>query len=124
MQTRSRTQDSSWRQLSWGLALALALLFSQFAGQRHRIDHTLWLTDAALQQGPGAINSLAAEGYVDATHSCIALDGASLAAGLATALPAFAPLPCSTPAPALQADSLWDAPFMAHFRSRAPPVFL
>ena len=106
------------RQLSWCFALALSLLFTQFAGQRHRIDHTLWAS--AQQAGSGAKASWTGATWTEATHSCIALDAATLADSVCANAVFFAP--------AALGATLWlsavlprDLPFTAHFRSRAPP---
>jgi len=90
--------------------LVAALLFAQWAGLSHRIDHTPFL-------------SAAADGYdSDAEHSCLAFDAA--AAADAIHLPPFAaPLLASTHVLALWAAfASWDAPLVLHFSSRAPPL--
>jgi len=63
-------------------------------------------------------------GFIDAAHSCIALDAACLADALSTLIVSFSgpELLISNPVPALR--TLWDALFVSHFRSRAPPVLL
>jgi hypothetical protein len=114
----------SWRQLSWCFALVLSLLFSQFAGQRHRIDHTRWLAGITSSANVVAQADFSGgwAGTTDATHSCIALDAATLADGMGCAILPVIPLLGSAlllPGPAFLK---WDALFSAHFRSRAPPV--
>jgi hypothetical protein len=104
---------STLRQLSWCFVLAVSLLFTQFAGQRHRIDHTPWA--GVNQAGQSAKIS-----WSDATHSCIALDAATLADGVCASQLLLAP--------AAIGATLWlsaalsrELRFIALFRSRAPP---
>ena len=107
----------SWRQLSWCLALALSLLVTQFAGQRHRIDHTRW------GNAGGVATALNASwlGNTDATHSCIALDAATLGDSVGGTLSLAAPVLLGATLIVLPACHSWAAAFKPHFRSRAPP---
>lgn len=118
MHSLKRAKIATLRQFSWCLALALSLLLSQFLGLQHRIDHTRWLTDFSQQQAKEATSS----GYVDATHSCIALDAVSLADGVATSLIHFAPSLTQAVHLVLLHAYQWDEPFAAYFHSRAPPA--
>ncbi|MDO8650971.1 MAG: hypothetical protein Q7R66_02135 [Undibacterium sp.] len=120
----NRAKASSLRQLSWCFALALSLLFSQFSGFKHRIDHTRWRSDVSLTQNIEASSSRYSGGYTDANHSCIALDAISLADCIAGTLMGFIPTITKATRVALASCYLWDASFIAHFRSRAPPSLL
>lgn len=119
-----RANASSLRQLSWCFALALSLLFSQFSGLKHRIDHTRWRTEVSQEQTLAAASAPYSGGYTDANHSCIALDAISLADCIAASLMVFVPVISKATRIALLPCYLWDASFIAHFRSRAPPALL
>ena len=101
------------RQLSWCFVLAVSFLFTQFAGQRHRIDHTPWASTK--QAGQSAKIS-----WSNATHSCIAQDAASLVDGICASQLVLAPAAIG-PALWLSAALPREVPFTALFRSRAPP---
>jgi len=91
--------------------LVAALLFAQWAGLSHRIDHAPFMSAAA------------ADGHdSDAGHSCAAFDAAAVADAIH--LPPFAPpLLAGTRILALWAAfASWDAPPVLHFSSRAPPL--
>ncbi len=108
----------SWRQLCWLFALALSLLASQFVGQRHRIDHSVWLANGAqLSERPSgwAVGS-------EATHSCIALDAACLADLLTDAQHPTAPRAFTSPSPLPLPGAIWAPFFSTYFHSRAPPL--
>lgn len=123
MHSMKRAPASSLRQLSWCVALALILLLSQFLGLQHRIDHTRWLADSN-QQLASEVSPSRYNAYIDATHSCIAIDAVSLADGIATNLIHFAPSLTQAVHFVVLHAYQWDAPFSAHFHSRAPPSLL
>ncbi|GAB3540801.1 hypothetical protein GCM10027343_10430 [Noviherbaspirillum agri] len=99
------------------MLLAMALLFAQWSGFAHRIDHATW------QQEHVYIGPVEAEGLGDteSRHSCVAFDAAAVADAIT--LPHFiAPLLASTEVLALWAAfSSWDAPPSRPFCPRAPP---
>ena len=92
--------------------LVAALLFAQWAGLAHRIDH-----------GPLATQAAAPDGHEpEAGHSCVAFDAAAVADAIH--LPPFnARLLTGAKVLALWAAyASWDAPLVLHFSSRAPPL--
>lgn len=109
---RSLTRETS---VVSAVLLVMAVLFSQWAGLQHGINHS------------GVPFSKVAIAHVDATdgdvqHSCIAFDAAALADSISLA-PYLAPLLTSARVLSLwSAFVSWDAPFTSHFSSRAPPL--
>jgi hypothetical protein len=101
----------------WTLAFVLSFLFTQFAGQQHRIEHAQWLSGAnpATQfQGGGS--------HYPANHSCVTFDACALAFALGLAIVlALAIAGKHLPATWIARDS-WHAPFVHLFLSRAPPA--
>ena len=97
------------------LLLAAALLFAQWTGLAHRIDHAP-LTGMQAQAGETDHHD------TDVHHSCVAFDAAAVADAIH--LPPFiAPLLASAHVLALWAAfQSWDAPLVRHFSSRAPPL--
>lgn len=95
--------------------LAAALLFAQWSGLAHRVDHSP-LADTHAQSGD------AEDHDTDSNHSCVAFDAVAVADAIH--LPPFAvPLPTSAHVLALwTAFESWDAPLVSHFSSRAPPL--
>lgn len=113
-----RPQPIRLSQLGWGWMLIIALMFTQFAGQKHRIDHTRWLEDSSAQVRLAA----ATPSTLDINHSCIFYDAATMADGVAS-LPYAAPLlngTALTQATALSAS--WSAAAVRYFCARAPPT--
>ncbi|MDY7572963.1 hypothetical protein [Actimicrobium sp. CCI2.3] len=103
-------------------ALVVALLFAQWLGQMHRVEHNgVTTASASLSADTSFIFQLVAH-LGDSSHSCAAFDAATLSAGICTASVAIPVLPN------LHALALWIAfasrstPFTAHFHSRAPPI--
>jgi hypothetical protein len=96
------------------MLLALVLLFAQWSGMAHRIEH------APLAQAYSALS--ADEHDSDSNHSCIAFDAAAVADSIH--LPPFvAPQIAGTQVLALWTAFLsWQAPLVLHFSSRAPPI--
>ena len=109
----------TWRQFYWLIALALSLLATQFVGQRHRIDHSLWIAGGA-QQSERPTGWAAGS---EATHSCIALDAACLADQLTAIRLALPSDSFTSPLPLPLPDALWIPIFRCNFLSRAPPNF-
>lgn len=96
------------------ILLMAAMLFAQWAGLAHRVDH-------------GPLASLHADAAEDSTskadsHSCVAFDAAAVADAIS--LPPLAtPLMAGVEVLALwTAFASWDAPLILPFSSRAPPV--
>lgn len=102
------------------LMLVAALLLVQWVGLRHRIVH------AGENHGHHAlvqmdVSTHQPHGDDDAEHSCVAFDAATLADSIG-AVPFLAPLRSDRHTLALWlAFASWDAPFLCHFSSRAPP---
>jgi hypothetical protein len=115
----TRAKTLSLNQLMLIFAVTVSLLFAQFAGQHHRIDHTRWQANISLHQ----LIQAQYDGYDDKHHSCITFDAATLAdtVGAAISIALLAP---GTHMLAQWIDFIsWDAPLTLHFLSRAPPPF-
>jgi hypothetical protein len=97
--------------------LGLLLLFAQWTGLQHRIAHfgiaTSSLHDTAIVVDDDAATHL--------HHSCVLFDAAAL--GITMHSPFFQPPCLHTGANTSQdhPESSWDAYFVSHFSSRAPP---
>jgi hypothetical protein len=91
--------------------LMTALLFAQWAGLAHRVDH-----------GPLASLHADAADTEDGLHSCVAFDAAAVADAISVP-PIVTPPVAGTRVLALwTAFASWDAPPNLPFSSRAPPV--
>ncbi|MBB5393676.1 MULTISPECIES: hypothetical protein [unclassified Herbaspirillum] len=117
--------------------LVVSLLFAQGLGFLHGIAHAGWqggavhsLVDEALfDEGDDHRQlSSAAPGDPHASthgddphHSCAAYDAATLSAGMHVDFPLPPLLPPARMLALWQAFASWDAPFVRHFSSRAPP---
>lgn len=109
------------RSVTGTLFLVAALLFAQWLGLAHRIDHSgLQQTSG---QAQGSLLTSPSDVNVDKSldHSCALFDAAALATVLNS--PAIVPaiLPAAQVLALWQAFASWDAPFLCHFSSRAPP---
>ena len=94
-------------------ALAVALLFAQWTGLAHRIDHAPLSTLHAQS---------AEEDDSGLNHSCVAFDAAAVADAIHLP-PCAVPILASAKVLALWAAfESWDAPLVLHFSSRAPPL--
>ncbi|CAL63073.1 Conserved hypothetical protein [Herminiimonas arsenicoxydans] len=122
----SRTPSAT--RLCFAALLVVAVLFAQWMGLRHRIEHadrtgsqqTISATSAA--SSSGSTLESAAEYAGEKLHSCTLFDGMALADS-APALPFIPLLQTSVQVLALwAAHASWDAPFLCHFSSRAPPA--
>lgn len=114
-----RAKPLPLNQLTWVVAIALSLLFAQFAGQYHRIEHTQWRSDASLHRMSQSQN----DGYDGKSHSCLTFDAATLADTIGAAPPIALLLEGTHLLAQWIAFTSWDAPVTHHFLSRAPPVF-
>lgn len=94
--------------------LMAALLFAQWAGLAHRVDHS----PLASLHANAADGSAPEEG----NHSCVAFDAAAVADAIN--LPPFAapPIAGAKLIALWEAFASWDAPPALPFSSRAPPV--
>ncbi|WP_353152362.1 hypothetical protein [Herminiimonas fonticola] len=109
----------------------LAVLFAQWMGLRHRIEHADRTDRQHAVQTIGATSSASTAGTTpdsateyagEKLHSCTLFDGMALADS-APALPFIPLLQTSVQVLALwAAHASWDAPFLCHFSSRAPPT--
>jgi hypothetical protein len=117
--------------LCFAALLAIAVLFAQWMGLRHRIEHAdridtqhvaQTLNNTSSISTTGTTPDTAAEYTGDKSHSCALYDGVALADS-APALPFIPLLQTSVQVLALWAAyASWDAPFLRHFSSRAPPA--
>lgn len=122
--------------------LVMMLLFAQGLGYLHGIMHAGWQPGAvhslidesifdygdsdshqgkAITQADGGGDADHAAAHDEHHHSCAAYDAATLGASVHFSFP---PLPLLPPPRVLalwQAFASWDAPFICHFSSRAPP---
>lgn len=96
------------------ILLMAALLFAQWAGLAHRVDHS----PLASLHANAPDGSTTEEG----SHSCVAFDAAAVADAID--LPPFAAPPMSSAKliALWTAFASWDAPPALPFSSRAPPV--
>lgn len=110
----SKAPTSRLKQTAWIATLMLSLLFAQFAGLRHRVDHAGW------QQQPGQANTDSSVKY--GSHNCAIFDAATLAdaAGAAPAI-GFA-TDCVYALALSRMLASWDASVLVPFLSRAPPA--
>lgn len=112
-----------WPRLCFAAMLVVVVLFAQWMGVRHRIEHA---DQANAQRLVLAANQITLDTAVEYTgdqlHSCTLFDGMTLADG-APALPFIPLLQTSVQVLALWAAyASWDAPVLLHFSSRAPPL--
>jgi len=112
------------------LLLVTSLLYAQSLGFLHSIAHAGWpetssssytaQRDAALfDYDDRTDDSLSGQSHHH--HSCAAFDEATLAASVHIAVVTLAVMPGKHVLALWQAFSSWDAPFVCHFSSRAPP---
>jgi hypothetical protein len=96
--------------------LAVALLFAQWSGLVHRVEHARLLNEVA--HGTVSLSESSSKLH----HSCLAFDAAAMADSIHA--PPFDALPATAArVPALSAAfRSWDAPPVRHFSSRAPPM--
>jgi hypothetical protein len=117
-----RTRTSALNQPRWILALVFSLLFAQFSGLQHRIEHANRHDDQRVSRVDSA--KAADDAKKESRHSCSLFDAATLADTLDATPPC--PLPAISayiPAPWIMRAS-WHAPVFLPFRSRAPPAVL
>ncbi|MFC7298520.1 hypothetical protein [Herminiimonas aquatilis] len=123
----SRTSTAA--RLCFAALLIVAVLFAQWIGLRHRIEHadgadnlhSVQTVNTSASSNAGS-DAPAVEYAGDKSHSCALFDGMALADS-APALPFIPLLQTSVQVLALwAAHTSWDAPFLCHFSSRAPPA--
>lgn len=114
--------------------LAVAMLWAQWAGVLHRIDHANGeprggQTVSARLFGPvhtsatdsSKGNEVGEASSTASLHSCLLFDGLCLAESLPTTAMAVGVLRLLQPLPSAVAFAFWHGPFTPHFLSRAPP---
>jgi len=102
------------------LLLVVALLFAQWLGLAHRIEHV-----RPAQQAPHAASIVQADtaGYDKSLeHSCALFDATTLANILHSPAVSLPVLPGAQILALWVAFASWDAPVLLHFSSRAPPL--
>ncbi len=100
------------------MLLTLALLSTQWLGLSHRIDHA----GLPAQQTAGWTAGAQDDGYGHAlAHACELFDGAALGAALHMAPAGTAVLPGAETLALQLAFLSWNAPFLRHYATRAPP---
>ncbi|RZL08378.1 MAG: hypothetical protein EOP40_13320 [Rubrivivax sp.] len=110
------------------LALACAMLWAQWAGLVHRIEHGVGLGSGAahavsVQHERAASRSvIGADAGPAGLHSCVVFDGLCLADSLPTALMPVLPRRGVHAVPPLSGFLSWQASVVRHFQSRAPPA--
>lgn len=110
------------RRLCFAALLVALVLFAQWMGLRHRIEHADWGSIQHHQMEERGTSVAELEYAGDKAHSCILFDGMALADG-APLLPFSPVLQTSVRVLALWAAYIsWDAPLLCHFSSRAPPA--
>lgn len=107
------------------LLLVVALLFAQWLGLAHRIDHAR--PAQAMQQVQHDVSAVqgdaATAGYDKSLeHSCALFDATVLASALHSPAMSLPVLPGTQVLALWQAFASWDAPLLLHFSSRAPPL--
>jgi len=116
--------------LCFAALLIIAVLFAQWMGLQHRIEHADGADNLHAAQTISASSSatssdipVAVTEYAgDKSHSCTLFDGMALADSAAVR-PFIPLLQTSVQILALRAaHASWDAPFLCHFSSRAPPA--
>lgn len=100
--------------------LVCAVLFAQWVGLAHRIEHSAFGQDDIVlgilkSDGKGALEK-------SVSHSCKAFDAAALGAALLSTTSTFALLTYAQVRETIAPDSSWKAVFFSHFHSRAPPL--
>ncbi|RJG04338.1 hypothetical protein D3878_09940 [Noviherbaspirillum sedimenti] len=106
------------------LLLVLALLFAQWLGLAHRIEHAGLAQPAqTVQLAQAGQASLQTNANYDKSleHSCALFDATALAAALNSPPVSLAVVPGAQVLALWLAFASWDAPFLRHFSSRAPP---
>lgn len=106
----------------------LALLFAQWLGLAHRIDHAGLAQPAQAAQSvrlaQAGQSALQTNTDYDKSldHSCALFDASALAAALNSPPVSLAIVPGAQVLALWVAFASWDAPFLRYFSSRAPPL--
>ncbi|WP_050461653.1 hypothetical protein [Herbaspirillum autotrophicum] len=120
----------SSRSLALTTLLVAMMLFAQSLGLLHSIVHAGFPVPAAEARQYAALfdynDSDADDDKASASnsshhHSCVEYDAATLADGVQVMLPSLPVIPGKHILALWQAFASWDAPFVCHFSSRAPP---
>lgn len=102
------------------LLLVVALLFAQWLGLAHRIEH---VRPAQLAPHAAAVAQADTAGYDKSLeHSCALFDATTLANILHSPAVSLPVLPGAQILALWVAFASWDAPVLLHFSSRAPPL--
>ena len=117
----SLTESKPFRRSLLAL-LICALLFAQWMGFAHRVEHGDWKSFAAVTHADVADEQHTEPHEPSAEHACAAYDAATLGTPFAPAIPLLMPINDAYVRMAWTAFSCWDAPVVRHFSSRAPPV--
>jgi hypothetical protein len=114
------------------LVLACAMLWGQWAGLVHRIEHgvgggtglahAVSVHAASVQHERPSARALAGADALAGLHSCVVFDGLCLADSLPAALLPVLPGRVVHAAPPLWGFVSWQASVVLHFESRAPPA--
>lgn len=114
---------TSSRRVAQAILLAVALLFAQWVGMLHRLDHAGGQVVAhAERQAQQSRFDGAYPGGASAAHSCVVFDGVCLADLLPTALVDVVPARLVHAQPPLGDFASWSGRFAGHFQPRAPPA--
>lgn len=94
--------------------LVLALVWAQWAGLAHRIEHAAGVPAQASTPSQASDHA--------AIHSCVVFDGLCLADVMPTAVVPVLEWRMALPMPPATAFASWHALFVSHFLSRGPPA--
>ncbi|HVK93858.1 MAG TPA: hypothetical protein VM571_03930 [Noviherbaspirillum sp.] len=110
-------RHSSLYRASIAALLLVAILFAQWSGLHHRIEHAGFAHESLHTSSPPTEKS-----STDARHSCVAFDAAAIADTIVIHPYATAPLASAYVLALWTAFDSWNAPLACHFSSRAPPL--
>lgn len=105
--------------------LVLAVLFAQWMGMRHRIEHAGWVNDRPATSQQTALDpdvQSAEQTGQKSPHSCLLFDDATLGNSIVIIPLKLPPPTCARERALWLAFTSWDAPLTSYFSSRAPPA--
>jgi len=105
--------------------LVLAVLFAQWMGMRHRIEHAGWINDRPATSQQTALDpdvQIDKQTGQKSHHSCLLFDDATLGNTIAIIPLTLPPPTCARELALWLAFTSWDAPLTRYFSSRAPPA--